>query len=87
MREGEPVPTLFILDVPEFAPLVQALGAEAGIRKRKHGAYWAFDGDGHIALERRSARVGEAIWFGALTGGFEGRVAEFSPERLRIIAE
>lgn len=86
------MPTLFILDVPEFAPLVAALGADAGVQKRKHGPYWAFHGDGHIALDRISARVGdaaigEAIWFGALTGGFEGRVAEFSSDRLRIVPD
>ena len=81
------MPTLFILDVPEFAPLVQALGMQAGVQKRKHGAYWAFHGNAHIALDRTSARVGEAVWFGALTGGFEGRVAEFSSDRLRIVAD
>ncbi|MCW5770345.1 MAG: hypothetical protein KIT16_01820 [Rhodospirillaceae bacterium] len=80
------MPTIFILDVPEFAPIAALIEAQPGASKRRLGAYWALSHSGELAVARPAAEVGEAIWFSALTGGFEGKVAEFSAERLRIVA-
>jgi len=76
------MPRLFVLDVPEFAPLLR--DADKAYRiVRAHG-YAAIAANDEIVIERNASGLGDAVWYGALTGGYEGRIAEFSADRLRI---
>jgi hypothetical protein len=75
----------YVLDVPEFAPLV--LAAKAIARCRVHPAranyiYVAFDGE--IEISRAATGLGEAVWFGCLTGGLVGKIVSFDSERIRL---
>ena len=76
--------TLFVLDVPEFAPLHRA-ARQAGLAVRQaDGGYLRFDGAPELALERARAGLGKAVWYGALTAGYVGRVVRFDDDRLVI---
>jgi hypothetical protein len=79
------MPSLFVLDVPEFAPLLK--GAEKTYRVSRKGGYAAIAAPDELVIERAASGLGDAIWYGALTGGYEGRVREFSAHRLRIAKE
>jgi hypothetical protein len=76
------MPILFVLDVPEFAPLIA--GAAAGHRIQRRGGYAMIEAAEKVVVERAQSGLGDAVWFGALTGGYEGRVVEFSADRLVI---
>jgi hypothetical protein len=76
------MPCLFVLDVPEFAPLIA--GAAAGHSVRRRAGYAMIEAPDRIIVERAKSGLGDAVWFGALTGGYEGRIVEFSAERLVI---
>ena len=81
------MPSLFVLDVPEFAPLIA--GAASGHTVRRRGGYALIEAADKVVVERAKSRlgdaaIGDAVWFGALTGGYEGRVVEFSADRLII---
>jgi hypothetical protein len=76
------MPILFVLDVPEFAPLIA--GAAAGHRIQRRGGYAMIEAAEKVVVERAKSGLGDAVWFGALTGGYEGRVVEFSADRLVI---
>lgn len=76
------MPSLFVLEVPEFAPLIA--GAASGHTVRRRGGYALIESAEKIVVERAKSGLGDAVWFGALTGGYEGRVVEFSAERLVI---
>ena len=76
------MPSLFVLDVPEFAPLIA--GAAAGHTVRRRAGYAHIEAADQVVVERAKSGLGDAVWFGALTGGYEGRVVEFSAERLVI---
>lgn len=81
------MPSLFVLDVPEFAPLIA--GAAGTQKVRRRNGYAAIEAAEQVVVERAKSRLGDAaiadaVWFGALTGGYEGRVVEFSAERLVI---
>ena len=76
------MPILFVLDVPEFAPLIA--GAAAGHRVERRGGYAMIKAAEKVVVERAKSGLGDAVWFGALTGGYEGRVVEFSADRLVI---
>jgi hypothetical protein len=77
----------YILDVPEFASILREV-VRSG-RGRAHpmvAGYTFVEFDGEIELLRRSTDVTEAVWFGCLTAGLDGKIAEFTSERLRLVA-
>jgi hypothetical protein len=76
------MPSLFVLDVPEFAPLIA--GAAGTHKVRRRNGYAAIESADQVVVERAKSGLPDAVWFGALTGGYEGRVVEFSAERLVI---
>jgi hypothetical protein len=78
------MPKLYVLEVPEFAPLIDAARARRYATVSR-GGYAVISAPDEIAIERQATGLGEAVWFGALTGGFAGRIAEFHGGRLRIV--
>lgn len=81
------MPSLYVLDVPEFAPLI------AAAKRRDSGSvtgpirgYYVIGGNGDFELRRSEVGLVEALWFAALTGGFEGGELVIDSERLRISA-
>lgn len=73
--------TLYVLDVPEFAPFVQ--GARASMQVVKAGDYFAVSGN-EIRIARKATGLRKAVWYGALTGGFDGRLDRFDDDELVI---
>jgi len=76
------MPSLFVLDVPEFAPLIA--GAAADHRVTRRNGYAVIAAADTVVVERAKSGLGDAVWYGALTGGYEGRIVEFSATRLAI---
>jgi hypothetical protein len=78
------MPTLYLLDVPEFRPAATALERAPGCRLSRANGYIRIVSDGDIVIERKATTMNEAVWFGLTTAGFDGRIAEFTSDRLRI---
>ena len=76
------MPCLFVLDGPEFAPLIAGAGDAHKVSRR--GGYAASEAPESVVVERARSGLGDAVWYGALTGGYEGRIVEFSADRLVI---
>lgn len=74
--------TLYILDVPEFAPLVQ-IARGAGMHISRQTDYFALSSD-EIRIPRKATGLRRAVWYGALTGGFEGALRRFDDDELVI---
>ncbi|WP_375398103.1 hypothetical protein [uncultured Sphingomonas sp.] len=75
----------YVLDVPEFAPVVAAAGTLD--RCRVHAAragYIYVEFDGEIELARAATGLGAAVWFGCLTGGLDGKIVRFDATRIRL---
>ena len=75
----------YVLDVPEFAPVVVVAGALD--RCRVHDAlagYIYVEFDGEIEITREATGLGAAVWFGCLTGGLDGKIVRFDATRLRL---
>jgi hypothetical protein len=75
--------TLYVLDVPEFAPFVEAAGKVNGVRVSRIGDYVALKA-GELRISRKATGLRRAVWYGALTGGFEGRLQRFDDDELVI---
>lgn len=78
------MPAIYFPDVPEYQPLIEAISAQGDIQCSKAGGYVALVSPGEIRVRRADTGLIEAVWFGALVGGFEGKVAKFDDKELRI---
>ena len=75
----------YVLDVPEFAPVVTA--ARAIDRCRVHeqrGGYVFIEFDGEVEISRASTGLAEAVWFGCMTGGLDGRIVRFDAAGIKL---
>ncbi|HEX7007543.1 MAG TPA: hypothetical protein VF274_10400 [Alphaproteobacteria bacterium] len=78
------VPTLYLLDVPEFQPAAAVLANMPTCRLTRSKGYVRIESDGDIVVERKDTRMNEAVWFGLTVAGFDGVITEFTSDRLRI---
>lgn len=76
---------LYVLDAPEFSPLVQAAEQAEGVQLERLGSgYWKITAEDSLVFERKRLGFVPALWNAALTGGFVGHVSEFDRYRLQI---
>ena len=76
---------LYVLDVPEFAALIDACQADRHYDVTgPTGGYWRVRSPDRLAFERKALGFVPALWNAALTGGFAGKVALFDRSRLEI---
>jgi hypothetical protein len=75
----------FILNVPEFAPILATAAHNGRCRPQPPRAGYTFvEFDGEIELLRADTGVSEAVWFGCLTAGLDGKIVQLNSERLRL---
>jgi len=79
------MPSLYVLDVPEFAPLVAAARRKAGfeIAGPKAG-YFRIATEGQLRIDRAETGLPEALWFGAFTAGYDGEELVIDSEQFWI---
>ncbi len=75
---------LYVLDCPEFAPLVNAGRLAADVTVEAHGQYQRLSSQRQLRLERATTGLNDAVWFAAPTGGIEGRIVRFDEDVLEI---
>jgi hypothetical protein len=77
---------LYVLDVPEFMPNVQAARAlkTCTITKSDKG-YYRIAAPTEIVLNRKAMGLKPAVWYGLFTGGLNGEIAEFGRDEVRVI--
>ena len=78
------MPAVYFPDVPEYQPFIATLSKQTGVRSKRAAGYVAFESEQPIEVERSQTDLEEAVWFGALVAGFEGRIETFDPQTLKI---
>lgn len=76
---------IYFPDVPEYRPFISILSQRPAVRHQRAAGYVAFTSDQPIEIKRSETGLEEAVWFGALVGGFEGQVALFNDRTLQIV--
>lgn len=77
--------SVFVLDVPEFAALIDVAGKTEGYTTTALGnGYVRIDGNPGIRFGRKALGFKPAVWYGALTGGLAGRIEQFDMDALVI---
>ena len=75
---------VYMLDVPEFQPLVQT-ARDAGMQSRRTGDYVELSCTApEIILSREGTGIRTALWHAALTGGLDGRIVSFTSETIHL---
>ena len=77
---------VWVLDVPEFAAIVEAARNTPGVEVRRQDVYWRVSAPGELKFSRRGLRMKPAVWWGMFTGGLVGHIAEMTPNFVRIVA-
>lgn len=79
------MPTIFVLDVPEFAALVTHAKTtnEISVSGPVKG-YWRISAADVLRFERKTLGFKPAVWHGALTGGLIGSIERFDNDVLVI---
>jgi len=77
--------TLFVLNVEEFTPIVEAAANNPEIEVSGPNVlgYYRLDSE-KIQLNRKELGFKHALWNGILTGGFIGQMRVFDTDRLEI---
>ena len=79
------MPTLFVLDVPEFHPLVEhARDRTACSVDGPQLGYWRIRSAEPLQFRRKELGFKPAVWHGALTGGLVGTITHFDNDLLTI---
>ena len=77
---------VFILNVPEFAGLVDSISDDPSYTVSDVGTHYRMiERPGELVFGRRAAGFGPAIWYGAFTGGVVGTIVEFGRDQCRIV--
>ncbi len=75
--------TIFVPDLAEFTPLVQAARnmADVTILPPRQG-YWRLQAASRLALQRKALGLRVALWNAALSGGIRGRLVEYTNDSI-----
>lgn len=77
---------IYLLNVPEFQPLAAAARVQGlTVTSVHNGDYLCVGGTGPVELKRKGSGVKLPVWFGAPTGGIDGRIDQFDREVLRVV--
>lgn len=77
----------YLLDVPEFAPLAAAaLRTGKAREEKKIGCYRFIAFEDRLDIERTDTGLTEAVWYGCLTAGLDGKIARFDSQRMTLVA-
>lgn len=80
------MPAFFVLDVPEFRPLVEHARTRDGMTvSGPRKGYWKVEGSGELRFERKVLGFKPAVWHGALTGGLLGRIERFDNDVMLLV--
>lgn len=77
---------LYVLNVPEFAPLIEAARQLPRCQVSQAGDdYLVIDAKEPIEFGRKELNLKPAVWYGLFTGGLRGQIESFDRDKVRIV--
>lgn len=77
---------LFMLDVPENAPIAGVAAGLPDVEVAKVGPYFAITSAAPISIDRRSTGARHAVWYSCVAGLDGWRIAQWDKDALRTEA-
>lgn len=75
---------LFILDVPEFRPVIAIARQCGGVSSRALGDHVELSSESEIVIDRRATGVRHAVWYSAVSAVTDGEIVQFDKDALRV---
>jgi hypothetical protein len=76
---------IYLLNVPEFQPIAVSAKQQGLTVTTLQSGYIRLESPGVLELRRKPTGVKLPVWFGAPTGGLEGRIELFDNDVLRVV--
>ena len=76
---------LFILDVPDFRPIIAVAAGLPSVTCRTVGDYVEVASDGAITIDRRATGVNHATWYSMVAAVADGRVVQQDKDALQVV--
>jgi hypothetical protein len=76
---------LYILDVDDFRPVVEAAATRPGVSRRTVGDYVELSCSTELVVDRRATGVNHATWYSTVAGVAGGRVVQQDKDALRVV--
>jgi len=80
------MPKVYVLDVPEFRPLIDGARSIGCTVQGPAGGYFTIAAPRELVFARAALGLKPALWYSSLSGGVEGRIAQFDRDTIRIAA-
>lgn len=79
------MPRLFVPMLPEFEAVARVARTLSGVTVTSTTlGYHVVESAGDIVLRRREMGFKPAVWYTCLSGGIDGRIAEYGRDEVRI---
>jgi hypothetical protein len=76
---------LFVLDVPENAPIIEVARGHSGVSLDMVGPYFVISAEGPVVVDRRATKSRHAVWYSWI-GGLQGwRIDQWNGDQLRLV--
>lgn len=76
---------IFVVDVEEFRPVVEAANSIPGARiSGPQDGYWRIESDNELVFQRKLMGLKPALWWSMLTGGYSGKMVTYTRDELRM---
>jgi len=76
---------IYVLDVPEFATLIEAARTQSSCRVNEAGqGYLLIEAYESVEFRRKELNLRPAVWYGLFTGGLQGHIECFDRDKVRI---
>ncbi|QYE36371.1 hypothetical protein KZX46_10850 [Polymorphobacter sp. PAMC 29334] len=80
------MPSIHVLDVPEFAGLVNAARSDPDVEvSAVRRGYVTISSNRELVFDRRRVGFKPAVWYSCCSGGVQGTIAEYGRDILRIV--
>lgn len=80
------MPRIYVVDVPEFFPLVESARKRDDYRVTETGkGYFVIEATGSLQFSRKEMQLKPALWYGMFTGGLDGEITEWDRDTVTIV--
>jgi hypothetical protein len=79
------MPRMYVLGVPENEGVVTVAAQDPAITVDKVGPYFRMTAESDIVIDRRATGCRHAVWYSALAGLEDSRVAQHDKDALRVV--
>jgi hypothetical protein len=81
------MPSLYILGLEEFEPIIEIGRQNPGVSERRIGSYVELSTDGTLSIDRKATGTRHAIWYSCVGGIRDGHLAQFDKDQLRVVPD